>query len=397
MHALAYPRTLIALGIGVAAAAATWLLGGDAQVALLVLVAAVAAVLVAAREPEPVAQSPAPPPSSHPLPDTIIEAIGEPVLLIGATRVLAANLAARTLLGEHITGEDVRVAIRHPAAAERLLAPKGGDSEPIHLVGLGTREQRWEMRIHPVGNEQRIVHLVDRTGSYATERMRVDFVANASHELRTPLASVLGFIETLREDPDADLATRERFLEIMQGEAQRMQRLIDDLISLSRIEAEKSRAPGDAVDLGELIGEVCAELSAGGGARATDMRIEVSPVPKVRGDRMQLSQLLHNVIGNALKYGRDGTPVTIRLVPEGAMVRLSVADQGEGIDAQHIPRLTERFYRADSGRSRAVGGTGLGLSIVRHIVERHRGRLNIASETGTGTTVTVLLPVDQLS
>ncbi|RYY46332.1 MAG: PAS domain-containing protein, partial [Sphingomonadales bacterium] len=145
MHALAYPRTLIAIGIGVAAAAAAWLLSGDAQVALLVLVAAVAAVLVAAREPEPVVQPPTSAPSRHPLPDTIIEAIGEPVLLIGATRVLAANQAALTLLGEYIRGEDVRVAIRHPAAAERLLAPDGSDAEPIHLVGLGTREQRWEM------------------------------------------------------------------------------------------------------------------------------------------------------------------------------------------------------------------------------------------------------------
>ncbi|HWU96463.1 MAG TPA: ATP-binding protein, partial [Sphingomonas sp.] len=239
---------------------------------------------------------------------------------------------------------------------------------------------------------RRIVHLVDRTGSYATERIRVDFVANASHELRTPLASLLGYVETLEDGAGEDPGLRERFLKIMHGEARRMQRLIDDLISLSRIEAEKYRAPDNPVALGELIDEVCLELS--GVPRAADVVTEIAEVTPVRGDASQLSQLLHNVIGNAMKYGREGTPILVSLVPEGdSMVRLSVTDQGDGIPPEHLPRLTERFYRVDPGRSRTIGGTGLGLSIVKHIVERHRGRFDIASVVGKGTTVSVLLPL----
>jgi two-component system, OmpR family, phosphate regulon sensor histidine kinase PhoR len=226
--------------------------------------------------------------------------------------------------------------------------------------------------------------------------MRVDFVANASHELRTPLASLLGYVETLREDAGDDPETRRRFLKIVFGEAQRMQRLIEDLISLSRIEAEKYRAPDKAVNLAELIGQVAIELS--GSPRAADLVTQLADVPPVAGDPTQLSQVLHNIIGNAMKYGREGTPVTIALQPDGeSMVRLTIADEGEGIPAQHLPRLTERFYRVDSGRSRSLGGTGLGLAIVKHIIERHRGRLDIASMVGKGTTVTMLLPVRRLS
>jgi two-component system, OmpR family, phosphate regulon sensor histidine kinase PhoR len=171
-----------------------------------------------------------------------------------------------------------------------------------------------------------------------------------------------------------------------------MQRLIDDLISLSRIEAEKYRAPDQSVQLDALIGQVCNELSSS--PRAADLVLQIGDVGPVRGDPTQLSQLLHNVIGNAMKYGREATPVTVTLAPEGeSMVRLVVTDEGEGIPSQHIPRLTERFYRVDSGRSRSLGGTGLGLAIVKHIVERHRGRLDFASVVGKGTTVTVLLPL----
>jgi two-component system phosphate regulon sensor histidine kinase PhoR len=327
----------------------------------------------------------------------VIEAIAEPVLVIADNRVEAANSGARELLGGHVLGEDVRVAIRHPAAAERLIrADNGNPVAPIHLVGLGTRDQRWEMRVRTLADGRRVVHLIDRTGSYAAERMRVDFVANASHELRTPLASLLGYVETLREDAGDDPGTRARFLKIVFGEAQRMQRLIEDLISLSRIEAEKYRAPDQAVNLPDLIEAVTVELS--GSPRAADLVTQIADIAPVAGDPTQLSQLLHNVIGNAMKYGREGTPVTVTLEPEGdAMVRLSVSDEGEGIPPQHIPRLTERFYRVDSGRSRSLGGTGLGLAIVKHIVERHRGRLDIASTVGKGTTVTMLLPIRRVS
>jgi two-component system phosphate regulon sensor histidine kinase PhoR len=268
----------------------------------------------------------------------------------------------------------------------------------IELVGLGTREQRWQMRIASVGavgDMRRLVHLVDHSGTYAAERMRVDFVANASHELRTPLAGILGFIETLA-DPELgkDVETRKRFLKIMDGEARRMQRLIDDLISLSRIEAEKYRLPEAAVDLSELTAEVVGVFRTSNGDRGREVEMEITPgLPAIQGDRAQLSQLIHNLVGNSVKYGRPGTPIHVTLGegPSG-MVRLSVADEGEGIGPDHLPRLTERFYRVDSGRSRAMGGTGLGLAIVKHIVERHRGRLDISSVLGKGTNVSILLP-----
>ena len=390
-------RALLALGL-VGLAAVVVLASGDAQGAMLMLVVGAAAVLVVrlGGEPLPV-PAPAPGPSEPALGD-VIEVIAEPMLLIASNRVIAANRAARSLLGQHILGEDVRIAIRHPAAAERLLNPaEATPGAPIHLVGLGTRDQRWEMRVRDMA-PLRVVHLSDRTGSYATERMRVDFVANASHELRTPLASLLGYVETLQDDAGEDPAIRSRFLQIMHVEAQRMQRLIDDLISLSRIEAEKYRKPKDDVDLAALIAEVRTELSASDSKRAADLVVEAEETPWVRGDRVQLSQLLHNIVGNAMKYGREGTPVTIRLAPAGgSMVQISVADEGEGIPPEHIPRLTERCYRVDSGRSRSLGGTGLGLAIVKHIVERHRGRMDIASGVGKGTTLTILLPARSLS
>lgn len=173
-----------------------------------------------------------------------------------------------------------------------------------------------------------------------------------------------------------------------------MQRLVQDLISLSRIEAEKYRLPDRPIDLAELIDEVQMELSGVFDGRSDDVVTKIAAdIAPVNGDPAQLSQLFHNLIGNAMKYGRPGTPVTVRLRQDRAgMVGISVADEGEGIPPEHIPRLTERFYRVDPGRSRAAGGTGLGLAIVKHIVERHRGRLDIASTVGKGTTVTVLLP-----
>lgn len=330
---------------------------------------------------------------------SFMEGISDPLMLVDKGRIMRANRAAQRLLGTHIEGEDARIAIRHPAAAERLssLAPLA-DPFMIELVGVGSREQRWQMRVAPVGqvaDMRRLVHLVDHSGTHAAERMRVDFVANASHELRTPLAGILGFIETLA-DPEMgkDVDTRERFLKIMDGEARRMQRLIDDLISLSRIEAEKYRAPDSAVDLPGLVAEVVGVFRSSHGDRGRDVEMDIAPIlSPVQGDRAQLSQLLHNLIGNSVKYGRPGTPIRVTLIdgPSG-MARLTVADEGEGIGPDHLPRLTERFYRVDSGRSRAMGGTGLGLAIVKHIVERHRGRMDIASTLGKGTSISVLLP-----
>lgn len=389
-------RTFWAIVVVVIAAGAVLVITGDIQGAIVALVGGVAAALVAAGTGDDSTETSAVPlPPPHSILDDVLDAIIEPVFLIHDGRVSLANTAARALLGQHIVGDDARVAIRHPAAAERLSTPQRvEDDRPIELVGLGNREQRWEMRVAEASDGQRIVHLMDQTGNYAAERMRVDFVANASHELRTPLASILGFIETLSDEAGEDAMVRTRFLKVMDDEAQRMLRLIEDLISLSRIEAEKYRLPDNPVDLTQLVADVRAELADGAGSRGRDLVEAVdSGVPPVSGDRVQLSQMLHNLIGNAMKYGRAGTPVTISLRrDDSGMVRLSVRDQGEGIAAVHIPRLTERFYRADAGRSRSVGGTGLGLAIVKHIVERHRGRLDIVSQVGVGTNVMVILP-----
>lgn len=390
---LAVAIVLILIGaLGIAA------LGADINILVISAISGIAAVLIAhgmgdglKRRAKAEALKSAPQTTGM---GELSEAIAEPILLIAENRVVHANSAARALLGTHILGQDARIAIRHPAAAERLLArsdPAGG--APVHLVGLGTRDQRWELRTRMLSSGQRIVHLIDRTSSYATERVRVDFVANASHELRTPLASILGFIETLGDEAGDDPETRARFLKVMHTEAVRMQRLIDDLMSLSRIEAEKYREPDQQVDLAELAGEVVASIRSTHDPRAADIQLQMADVPPVRGDRAQLSQVLYNIVGNAMKYGRPETPVLLTLKSSGTMAELSVRDRGEGVAPEHLPRLTERFYRVDSGRSRAMGGTGLGLAIVKHIVERHRGRMDIASQVGVGTTVTILLPI----
>ena len=208
--------------------------------------------------------------------------------------------------------------------------------------------------------------------------MRVDFVANASHELRTPLSTLIGYTETLRERTgELDGDTQERFLSIVHEEARRMQRVVEDLISLSRIEAEKFTTPTEAVDLEQLIEVAVESARRMAEERGSELVCEIEPgLPPIAADASQILQVLDNLVTNALRYGEPGTPVTVSATLEDEMVHVSVADQGEGIAPEHIKRLTERFYRVDTSRSRSLGGTGLGLSIVKHIVERHRGRLD---------------------
>ena len=325
--------------------------------------------------------------------EDLLAAFADPLLVVRERRVAIANQAARELLGDHILGSDVRLAIRHPAAAEHLARDEEIE-EPvrIELVGLGELGRPWEMSIAPLPDGSRLVRLVDQSQARAAEQMRVDFVANASHELRTPLATLIGFIETLQDEAAVDPATRQRFVGIMAGEAVRMRDLLDDLMSLSRIEADRFAAPRETVDLRPLVEEVRDALKPFAKDRA--IRFERGAgAALVAGDRSQLAQMLNNLIVNALKYGRPGTQVRVRLRDAGPdLIGLSVIDRGEGIAADHIPRLTERFYRVDPGRSRQIGGTGLGLAIVKHIVLRHRGRLEIKSKPGEGTRVEVILP-----
>lgn len=325
----------------------------------------------------------------------LIEGLTEAAIIVRGASVVMSNKSARNLLGVAIEGIDVRQVLPHPAVIERLVRGRISAPEEVEAAGFGGSRRQWLVRISPLAGGETLVRLIDRSEARAAEQMRVDFVANASHELRTPLSTLIGYTETLRERTDElDGDTQERFLSIVHDEARRMQRVVEDLISLSRIEAEKFTTPTEAVDLEQLI-----EVSVEGSKRMAEERgsqlvtnIETG-LPPVAADRVQILQVLDNLITNALRYGEQGTPVTVSATLEDAMVHLTVADRGEGIAPEHLQRLTERFYRVDTSRSRSLGGTGLGLSIVKHIIERHRGRLAFESAVGEGTRVHVLLPV----
>jgi two-component system phosphate regulon sensor histidine kinase PhoR len=322
----------------------------------------------------------------------LLEGLFEAAFVASESRVLAANSAARALLGAELEGARLDAAISHPAALEAL--ERGDDGEGVELTGLDGSRRSWLMRTARLSDGTRLVRFLDRSEARAAEQMRVDFVANASHELRTPLATLIGYTETLREQADEiDPATRERFLAVVHDEARRMQRVVEDLISLSRIEAEKFTSPTEAVALEPIIGHALESARRMADERGSALVAEVvDDLPRIAADGSQILQLLDNLLTNALRYGEPGTPVSVAAFAEGPMVHLSVTDEGEGIAPEHIARVTERFYRVDTSRSRSLGGTGLGLSIVKHIVERHHGRLTIDSKPGTGTTIHVLLP-----
>jgi two-component system, OmpR family, phosphate regulon sensor histidine kinase PhoR len=261
----------------------------------------------------------------------------------------------------------------------------------------------WTVTVGPVpmtAGRGVVLSFEDMTAMEESNQIRRDFVANVSHELRTPLTALLGFVETLKGAARDDAKARERFLGIMEREAGRMARLVDDLLSLSRVEQEERLRPREMVDLDSIIRQVINVL----GPVAAGSRIELvfsGPQRRVEvpGDAAQLQQVATNLIENAIKYGGQGHRVEVRLsdiIQQSALrgpgVEFSVTDEGDGIEAHHIPRLTERFYRVDNHRSRELGGTGLGLAIVKHIVNRHRGRLRVDSVLGEGSTFRVLLP-----
>jgi two-component system, OmpR family, phosphate regulon sensor histidine kinase PhoR len=321
----------------------------------------------------------------------LIAALDEPALVVAGSRTLAANGAARTLLGQTIEGADVRLAIRHPEALRTILAATSAD---IELVGIGSPDRPWLLSARPLDGGRILVRLLDQSASRAAERMRVDFVANASHELRTPLATIAGYAETLGDEGDIDAETRRQFGSVILGEAKRMVRIVEDLMSLSRIEAERFLPPRDSVDLGEVarIAADHARPLAEAQACLLDIQVEAG-LPPVAGDFAQLVQTADNLIANAIRYGcaAKGMSVTIGVRRDGDRALIAVSDEGEGIASEHLPRLTERFYRVDAARSADNGGTGLGLAIVKHIVERHRGTLDIRSTPGKGTTVVISL------
>jgi two-component system, OmpR family, phosphate regulon sensor histidine kinase PhoR len=329
---------------------------------------------------------------------TVVERLPDPLIVLADDRsVRRANSAARAAFGS-----EIQAVLRHPGlrgAIDRAFASGATQTAEMTLPVPVQREVHAAVvpMDPPIADGGRaVVVLSDRTRERAVERMRADFVANVSHELRTPLASLIGFIDTLRGPAADDPPAQQRFLGIMSEQAARMNRLIDDLLSLSRIELIEHQAPSAAVELGELVMRQLNAFEPRLKERSAGLDVQLaSELPPVIGDADQLTQVLQNLLDNALKYGREGGRVRLRvgLAAGRPGVVMTVADEGAGIPREHLPRLTERFYRVDTGRSRAAGGTGLGLAIVKHIVNRHRGQLSIESEEGIGTTVSVWLPL----
>ncbi|MBU2936824.1 MULTISPECIES: ATP-binding protein [Pacificibacter] len=343
--------------------------------------------------------------------DLVIEmakAMPLPLIVIGRDeRVVIANQKAEDLFGSGTQGRHYITVLRQPMlldAIENVLR-LGEDATAIYRVSESSRDLHFEVQIRAAVTQDVgyvVIAFEDKTELQEAGQMRRDFVANVSHELRTPLTAVLGFIETLLGPAANDVDARTRFLSIMDAEAKRMNRIVGDLLSLSRVEADRRVRPTNEVNVPAVVRSVVQTLHPLAEAREVSLRLEGGDAQDlVMGDQDQLTQVFTNLVENAIKYGPDGGEVSICITSHaieptmrGPAVRVDIADQGEGIPAHHIPRLTERFYRVDTHRSREMGGTGLGLAIVKHILNRHRGRLRVESHAGNGSCFSVILPYD---
>jgi two-component system phosphate regulon sensor histidine kinase PhoR len=369
--------------------AALLALGTDFITALCVLIVWVGSLLVASgRPPEPPKAKVKQPLSIESIRD-LIENSSIPLVITDRDTIALANRAAREMLGQHVIGQDARVALRQPEAVSLVNEDRQGGAI---VRGLVRRGDIWQINRQALDERLAMLEFINQTAEADISRAHTDFVANASHELRTPLAAIIGYVETLQDDAHVTSPVATKFLGIIEREAKRMQALVGDLMSLSRVEAEKHDVPTTRIALAALVER--AARDAAGPERAERLVLELTCEPVVRGDLQQLEQVVRNLVDNALKYGAEDKPVTVTLdLAQGDLARVSVEDCGEGIAPEQIPHLTRRFYRTDPGRSRASGGTGLGLAIVKHIVERHRGRLDITSEVGKGTRVVVRIPL----
>ena len=333
----------------------------------------------------------------------LIEAMPEPVLAVtGDGRVMAANRPAKGVLPALRIGGNLALALRDPDildAVDRVFT--SGQTEQVSWRDRVPVERVFDVTVAALdraGEDRALVlTLRDLTEALRVERMRADFVANASHELRTPLASLLGFVETLQGPARDDARARDRFLAIMADQARRMARLIDDLLSLSRIEQNLHLRPDQPVDLALAVRHVAETLAPLAAESDVVLAVEAPAPVIVAGQRDELLRVVENLVENAIKYGSAPGRVEIAVAAQRRIGLLTVRDYGAGIAPEHLPRLTERFYRIDAGQSRAKGGTGLGLAIVKHIVARHRGRLTIESEVGQGTLITVTVPLKAAS
>ncbi|MBO0736865.1 MAG: two-component sensor histidine kinase [Alphaproteobacteria bacterium] len=342
--------------------------------------------------------------------EAIIAALPDPLIVLDERRrIVRSNAPAGAFVGAVSQPRDLATVLRNPAvlaAADAVLRGEGARIVDFTLTVPVERQLRARLaRLEQPSLDGAVAVLVlhDITELRRAEQMRADFIANASHELRTPLATLIGFIETLRGPAREDAEARERFLAIMYQQALRMSRLVEDLLSLSRIELNEHVMPRQSVDLAPLLRHLAEALELRAAEREMGIRLTLpSGLPAVLGDRDELAQVFQNLVDNAIKYGRPGTEITVtadtRLqhprdsdAGSGRFVSIAVSDQGEGIAREHLSRLTERFYRVDTARSREIGGTGLGLAIVKHIVNHHRGFLEIDSTPGVGSVFTVWL------
>ncbi|MEM8748928.1 MAG: ATP-binding protein [Pseudomonadota bacterium] len=338
----------------------------------------------------------------------ILNAIEAPFLLVNRDRTITyANRQAGIVLGDRsaddLIGQTFVRVLRNPDAVRCLeIALTRGETAHADIPLSHPQPGTYRLSAVPIEheNDAAAITLMDVTPLIKAAQMRSDFVANVSHELRSPLTTLSGLIETLQTSASGDPEAQKRFLGVMAREASRMDRLIDDLLSLSRVEEDERIRPTASVNLVPLIEGVISTLKDR--AEALDRKIEFHAPDSsclVAGDSDQLIQVFQNLLENAIKYSKPGGAVQMAIETKKSAPRfdslvwaVSVKDEGEGIAPEHMPRLTERFYRIDSGRSRQLGGTGLGLAIVKHILNRHRGRLHIASKPGEGATMTVLLP-----
>ena len=339
------------------------------------------------------------------LPD-LLAALPLPTLAVNrAERIIAMNTEAQALLGSTAIDRHYINVLRQPAVVDAVEQCQQDSTprEAQYLANDGGNDTTYRVHVRKVsGMDYVLLSFQDITQLANASQMRRDFVANVSHELRTPLTALMGFIETLRGPARDDAAARDRFLGIMTGEAERMNRLVGDLLSLSRVESDERVRPTDKVDLRYVLQSTLRNLNPlADEANVTLVLLMGDDPMPLLGDTDQLLQVFTNLIENAIKYGGKGKKVEIQVEQtlrdpslRGPAVQVTVRDHGPGIDPIHLPRLTERFYRADSHRSRALGGTGLGLAIVKHILNRHRGRLKISSSLGQGAQFIVILPMD---
>ncbi len=401
MGLIARVRRNVWLLIALTVAAALATVGGLEPLAVLGswLVLAGLAIARPATVPLPTVADPVPPAEPPAVdgvrPETrlLVEALDFPVLVINAEEeILLQNANAVQLFGILPDRAHISARLRAPGlldmVREGLKTGQPGERDYVERIPTA---RAFRVRLAPLSPGQFLITFNDVSGLRRIDQMRTDFVANASHELRTPLASLRGFIETLQGPARSDPKAQERFLGIMLDQVNRMSRLVDDLLSLSRLELKSHRAPESSVDLVPLIAHVRDSLMP----LATSLGVTIStalpdePV-MIRGDRDELVQVFENLMENACKYGQEGKSVEVELkAPEAGAVEVTVTDHGPGIEAEHVPRLTERFYRVNVEASRSKKGTGLGLAIVKHILTRHRARLVIQSEPGQGSRFTV--------